>query len=207
MKSGFSNLFDGLGAGDSAAVIKFGSEVEVTQGFTADKTLLKNAIAAPFSQGSTTRLYDATVRAANDAALNPGRLCARRSSSRPTVRTPRRRAPSRRPSTTRSARKSPCSRSASAARRANPLTTWCWTSWPHRRAACTTRRTFSHRTWSNDLLGNSRPSSHEPVCAPIRSADKGRRGLAVEHPGRSERRRSQRCGHGAGRVVQLTPSR
>ena len=69
MKSGFSAFFGSMRAGDAGEVVKFGSEVEVTQTFTTDKAALNAAISAPFDKGATTRLYDATIQATNDTAL------------------------------------------------------------------------------------------------------------------------------------------
>lgn len=68
MKSGFSGYFGSMRSGDLGEVVRFGSEVEVTQAFTSDKTALLAAIAAPFDKGSSTKLYDAAIRAVDDAA-------------------------------------------------------------------------------------------------------------------------------------------
>jgi Ca-activated chloride channel family protein len=71
MKTGFSNLLAGLKAGDTAEVIKFATEYQVVQAFTTDKTLLQAAIAAPFSMGTGTRLYDTVYQGVEDAAKQP----------------------------------------------------------------------------------------------------------------------------------------
>jgi uncharacterized protein YegL len=52
--------------GDIGEVVKFGSEVEVTQPFTSDTAALLAAIAAPFDKGSTTKMYDAAFQAVDD---------------------------------------------------------------------------------------------------------------------------------------------
>jgi hypothetical protein len=68
MKTGFSNLFGSLKAGDIGEVIKFGTEYQVVQPFTPDRTLLQAAIAAPFDMGDATRLYDTVYKAVDDTA-------------------------------------------------------------------------------------------------------------------------------------------
>jgi Ca-activated chloride channel family protein len=73
MKSRVSGYFNAMRyeQGDRGEVIKFGSEVQVAQAFTSDKSALLAAIAAPFGNGGSTKLYDAAVRAVDDAALQP----------------------------------------------------------------------------------------------------------------------------------------
>ena len=71
MKTGFNNLIAGLKAGDTAEVIKFATEYQVVQAFTTDKNLLQAAIAAPFSMGTGTRLYDTVYKAVDDTAMQP----------------------------------------------------------------------------------------------------------------------------------------
>jgi hypothetical protein len=68
MKAGFSNLFGSLKSGDIGEVVKFATEYQVVQQFTADRTLLQAAIAAPFDKGDGTRLYDTVYQAVEDAA-------------------------------------------------------------------------------------------------------------------------------------------
>lgn len=72
MKSRVSDYFSAMRTGDQGEVIKFGSEVQVTQAFTTDKSALLTAIAAPFDKGGTTKLYDAALRAVDDTAAVPG---------------------------------------------------------------------------------------------------------------------------------------
>jgi Ca-activated chloride channel family protein len=69
MKSGFASYFSSMRTGDQGEVVRFGSEVEVTQAFTSDKAALLAAMSAPFSKGESTKLYDAAVRAVDDAAM------------------------------------------------------------------------------------------------------------------------------------------
>jgi Ca-activated chloride channel family protein len=71
MKTGFTNLLAGLKGGDIAEVIKFATEYQVVQAFTNNKTLLQAAIAAPFSMGTGTRLYDTVYQAVDNTALQP----------------------------------------------------------------------------------------------------------------------------------------
>jgi len=66
MKNAFSGHFSAMRTGDIGEVVKFGSEVEVTQPFTSDKAALLAAIAAPFDKGGTTRMYDAAFQAVDD---------------------------------------------------------------------------------------------------------------------------------------------
>jgi Ca-activated chloride channel family protein len=69
MKDAFSNYFGAKRAEDIGQVVKFGSEVEVTQSFTSDGARLLAAIAAPFDKGSSTKMYDAVFRAVDDTGL------------------------------------------------------------------------------------------------------------------------------------------
>ena len=69
MKQGFTDYFGAMRTDDVGAVVKFGSEVEVTQAFTADKTRLIEALSAPFDKGSATKLYDATFQAVDDTGV------------------------------------------------------------------------------------------------------------------------------------------
>ena len=66
MKSAFSDHFGAMRAGDIGQVVKFGSEVEVTQPFTSDRAALLAAIAAPFDKGGATKMYDAAFRSVED---------------------------------------------------------------------------------------------------------------------------------------------
>ena len=66
MKNAFSGYFGAMRAEDIGEVVKFGSEVEVTQTFTSDKAKLLAAIAAPFDKGSSTKMYDAVFQAVDD---------------------------------------------------------------------------------------------------------------------------------------------
>ncbi len=54
---------------DEAEIIKFDNIVEVVQGFTSDKDLLKAAIDEDWDNGRETTLYDAVVKAVDDTAL------------------------------------------------------------------------------------------------------------------------------------------
>ncbi|HTN49022.1 MAG TPA: VWA domain-containing protein [Burkholderiaceae bacterium] len=69
MKTGFSSLVGSIKAGDVMEIVKFASDYEVTQPFTSDKAALQSAIAAPFSKGTNTLLYDSVYRAVDDTAL------------------------------------------------------------------------------------------------------------------------------------------
>jgi len=68
MKSGFSDLFGSLKANDIGEVVKFATEYQVVQPFTADRNLLQAAIAAPFDKGDGTRLYDTVYQAVEDTS-------------------------------------------------------------------------------------------------------------------------------------------
>lgn len=68
MKSAFTSYFDAKRADDVGEVVKFGSEVEVTQAFTSDKAALLAAIAAPFDKGGATKMYDAAFQSVGDTA-------------------------------------------------------------------------------------------------------------------------------------------
>lgn len=78
MKSAFTSYFDAKRADDVGQVVKFGSEVEVTQPFTSDKAALLAAIAAPFDQGTATKMYDAAFQSVGDTAAQ--------ATARPTLR-------------------------------------------------------------------------------------------------------------------------
>jgi Ca-activated chloride channel homolog len=69
MKDGFAEYFGAMRTEDVAAVVKFGSEVEVTQAFTSDKAKPIAALSAPFDKGTATKLYDAAFQAVEDAGL------------------------------------------------------------------------------------------------------------------------------------------
>jgi len=66
MKQGFADYFGAMRTDDVAAVVKFGSEVQVTQAFTSDKPRLLEALSAPFDKGGATKLYDAAFLAVDD---------------------------------------------------------------------------------------------------------------------------------------------
>ena len=66
MKKGFADYFGEMRADDVGAVVKFGSEIEVTQAFTSDQARTIAALSAPFDKGSATRLYDGAFQAVND---------------------------------------------------------------------------------------------------------------------------------------------
>jgi Ca-activated chloride channel homolog len=68
MKSAFTSYFDAKRADDVGEVVKFGSEVEVTQPFTSDKAALLAAIALPFDKGGATKMYDAAFQSVGDTA-------------------------------------------------------------------------------------------------------------------------------------------
>ena len=70
MKNGFSSLISSLRANDIGEIVKFDSEIEVVQPFTADKAALLTAISAPFDKGRSTKLYDAVFQAVDDAAVH-----------------------------------------------------------------------------------------------------------------------------------------
>ena len=69
MEEAVADFVDQLSADDEAEILKFGSEVEVVQGFTSDKTLLKNAISNPVDLGPGTSLYRGVSQAVDDTAL------------------------------------------------------------------------------------------------------------------------------------------
>ncbi len=70
MKAGFTGLLTAMRSNDIAQVIKFGTDFEVVQPFTSDKSLLANAIAANFNRGNATRLYDTLFHAVDETAVN-----------------------------------------------------------------------------------------------------------------------------------------
>jgi VWFA-related protein len=69
MKKGFTDFFASLQATDEGQVVNFDTGIEVVQPFTTDKALLQAAVATPWDQGGTTRLYDAVHLAVDDTAL------------------------------------------------------------------------------------------------------------------------------------------
>ena len=69
MQNGTIYLFNNLRSGDMGEVVKFGTDFEVMQPFTSDKTALAAAAAAPFIKNNDTFLYDATIKAVDDTAL------------------------------------------------------------------------------------------------------------------------------------------
>ena len=66
MKNAFTTYFGAMRADDIGEVVKFGSEVEVTQAFTSEKAKLLAAIAAPFDKGGATKMYDAAFQSVGD---------------------------------------------------------------------------------------------------------------------------------------------
>jgi len=72
LETAASTFVDLMQPGDSAEVINFSSNVEVTQPFTSDKSLLNQAIVGHFI-GSLTALYDAVYQAVADTAQRTGR--------------------------------------------------------------------------------------------------------------------------------------
>ena len=68
MKNAFTDYFGAMRADDIGEVVKFGSEVEVTQPFisASEKARLLAAISAPFDKGSATRMYDAAYQSVED---------------------------------------------------------------------------------------------------------------------------------------------
>jgi Ca-activated chloride channel homolog len=78
MKRAFTSYFDAKRPDDIGEVVKFGSEVEVTQAFTSDKAALLAAIAAPFDKGGATKMYDAALQSVGDTAAQ--------ATARPTLR-------------------------------------------------------------------------------------------------------------------------
>ncbi len=68
MKTGFSNFFASLRAGDVGEIIKFDNVVQTVQPFTMDKLQLQAAIAAPYDMGRFTKLYDAVYQAIDETA-------------------------------------------------------------------------------------------------------------------------------------------
>jgi Ca-activated chloride channel homolog len=72
MKNGFSTFFNDMRTQDIGEVVKFESVVEVVQPFTSDKAALLNAVAAPFGNNGSTKLYDAAFLAVDNTAPNTG---------------------------------------------------------------------------------------------------------------------------------------
>lgn len=70
MRNGYSSLINNLKPNDIGEILKFDSEIEVVQPFTADKAALLAAISAPFDKGRATKLYDAVFKAVDDTAVN-----------------------------------------------------------------------------------------------------------------------------------------
>ena len=68
MKTGFSNFFGSLRAGDAGEIIKFNGSVQTVQPFTMDKLQLQAAIAAPYPAAPGTKLYDAVYQAIDETA-------------------------------------------------------------------------------------------------------------------------------------------
>jgi Ca-activated chloride channel family protein len=66
MKKGFADYFGTMRADDVGEVLKFGSEIEVTQAFTSDQSRTIAALSAAFDKGSATRLYDGAFQAVDD---------------------------------------------------------------------------------------------------------------------------------------------
>jgi len=72
METAAKAFIDLLGLGDWGEVIKFANGVEVTQGYTNDKSALKAAIDRPIGcKDTATWLYDAIYQAVSDAAAQP----------------------------------------------------------------------------------------------------------------------------------------
>ncbi len=69
MKQGFADYFGAMRTDDVGAVLKFGSELEVTQAFTSDKPRLIEALSAPFDKGGATKLYDAAFQAVDTTGV------------------------------------------------------------------------------------------------------------------------------------------
>jgi hypothetical protein len=72
MNAGFASLLSQLQSTDVAEVVKFATVTQVVQPWTSNKTLLAQAIAAPFSGGQDTRLYDSVWEAAERFPTVPG---------------------------------------------------------------------------------------------------------------------------------------
>ena len=69
MKNAAIGFVDQLGINDEAEIIKYASEIEVTQPFTSDKVLLKDAIQSdpdPADIGVATALFDAVEQAVSN---------------------------------------------------------------------------------------------------------------------------------------------
>lgn len=65
-------FIDQLSDIDTAEIIKFGTTVQVIQGFTSDKALLRAAVKAPFTPEPETEIYQAILKGTEDAAMQPG---------------------------------------------------------------------------------------------------------------------------------------
>jgi VWFA-related protein len=68
MEQSAVEFIDQLYSNDSAEIIKFGTTVNVVQGFTNDKTLLKQAVLSPFAFQPETEIYQAILRGLEDTA-------------------------------------------------------------------------------------------------------------------------------------------
>jgi Ca-activated chloride channel family protein len=64
-------FIDQLSNSDAAEIIKFGTTVQVIQGFTSDKALLKAAVTAPFTPEPETEIYQALLKGLDDTAAQP----------------------------------------------------------------------------------------------------------------------------------------
>jgi Ca-activated chloride channel family protein len=72
MNSGFASLLAQLKPTDVAEIVKFASVTQVVQSWTSNKTLLAQAITAPFNGGQDTRLWDSVYDAAETFTSVPG---------------------------------------------------------------------------------------------------------------------------------------
>ena len=71
MEQAAVEFIDQLSSNDSAEIIKFGTTVNVVQPFTNDKTLLKQAVLAPFAFQPETEIYQAILKGLADTATQP----------------------------------------------------------------------------------------------------------------------------------------
>ena len=69
MQNGTIYLFNNLRPADMGEIVKFGTDFQVMQAFTSDKTALAAAAVAPYIKNNDTFLYDATIKAVDDTAL------------------------------------------------------------------------------------------------------------------------------------------
>lgn len=72
MERAASDFVDQLRTGDEAEIIKFASNVVVSQAYSSDKDLLKAAINDSYPTEEDTALYDAIVKAIEDTAARSG---------------------------------------------------------------------------------------------------------------------------------------